>query len=102
MLLSLGASPIETWKDKLSSTWMKSVLIRKQLPKSDFERTESCQRKKTGCEIKKGVKVSIAMTQKEIPIFVSDCVLVSYRRLPAPLWLFPGHDARDWGFAKKI
>ena len=48
----------------------------------------------------KGVKGINPLTQKEIPIFVSDYVLVSYGT--GAIMAVPGHDARDWEFAKKF
>ena len=64
--------------------------------KSDFERTELAK-EKTGVEIK-GIKAINPVNNKEIPIFVSDYVLMSYGT--GAIMAVPGHDSRDWEFAK--
>ncbi|MBB6215318.1 leucyl-tRNA synthetase [Anaerosolibacter carboniphilus] len=66
--------------------------------KSDFERTELVK-EKTGVEIQ-GVKAINPVTEKEIPIFISDYVLISYGT--GAIMAVPGHDTRDWEFAKKF
>ncbi len=64
--------------------------------KSDFERTEMVK-DKTGVEIK-GVRAINPLTNKEIPIFVSDYVLISYGT--GAIMAVPAHDTRDYDFAK--
>ncbi|HCB99821.1 MAG TPA: leucine--tRNA ligase [Ruminococcaceae bacterium] len=64
--------------------------------KSDFERTE-VQKDKTGVEIK-GVRAVNPATGKEIPIFLSDYVLVTYGT--GAIMAVPAHDERDFAFAK--
>jgi len=66
--------------------------------KSDFERTELAK-DKTGVEIK-GICAINPVTGKEIPIYISDYVLASYGT--GAIMAVPGHDARDWEFAKKF
>ena len=66
--------------------------------KSDFERTEMAK-DKTGVVIE-GIKAINPMTEKEIPIFVSDYVLMSYGT--GAIMAVPAHDTRDWDFAKKF
>ncbi|MCL2424727.1 MAG: leucine--tRNA ligase [Oscillospiraceae bacterium] len=66
--------------------------------KSDFERTELVK-EKTGVEVK-GVRAINPVTNKEIPIFISDYVLATYGT--GAIMAVPGHDARDWEFAKKF
>ncbi|MFA6308669.1 MAG: leucine--tRNA ligase [Clostridia bacterium] len=66
--------------------------------KSDFERTE-LSKDKTGVEIK-GVTATNPVTGKEIPIWVSDYVLMSYGT--GAIMAVPGHDTRDWEFAHKF
>ncbi|HHU49478.1 MAG TPA: leucine--tRNA ligase [Clostridiales bacterium] len=64
--------------------------------KSDFERTELAK-EKTGVEIK-GIKAINPVNGKEIPIFISDYVLMSYGT--GAIMAVPGHDTRDWEFAR--
>ena len=66
--------------------------------KSDFERTELAK-EKTGVEIK-GIRAINPATNKEIPIFISDYVLATYGT--GAIMAVPGHDERDWEFAKKF
>ncbi|WP_425448202.1 leucine--tRNA ligase [Dethiothermospora halolimnae] len=66
--------------------------------KSDFERTE-LNKDKTGVEID-GLKAVNPVTGKEIPIWVSDYVLMSYGT--GAIMSVPAHDTRDWEFAKKF
>ena len=63
--------------------------------KSDFERTEM-QKDKTGVEIK-GLTALNPATGREIPLWVSDYVLMSYGT--GAIMAVPGHDQRDWDFA---
>jgi len=65
--------------------------------KSDFERTELVK-EKTGVEIK-GIRAINPVTNAEIPIFISDYVLASYGT--GAIMAVPGHDERDWEFARK-
>ncbi|MCX7710086.1 MAG: leucine--tRNA ligase [Clostridia bacterium] len=66
--------------------------------KSDFERTEMAK-EKTGVAID-GIQAINPVTGKEIPIWVSDYVLMSYGT--GAIMAVPGHDTRDWEFAKKF
>ena len=66
--------------------------------KSDFERTEMAK-DKTGVRIN-GFMAINPMTGTEIPIYVSDYVLVSYGT--GAIMAVPAHDTRDWEFAKKF
>lgn len=66
--------------------------------KSDFERSELAK-DKTGVRIE-GVAGINPVNDKEIPIFVSDYVLMSYGT--GAIMAVPGHDTRDWEFAKKF
>ena len=66
--------------------------------KSDFERTEMAK-EKTGVEIK-GIRAINPVTEGEIPIFISDYVLATYGT--GAIMAVPGHDKRDWEFAKKF
>ena len=66
--------------------------------KTDFERTELVK-DKTGVEIK-GIRAVNPVTGGEIPIFISDYVLASYGT--GAIMAVPGHDQRDWEFAKQF
>jgi leucyl-tRNA synthetase len=66
--------------------------------KSDFERTE-LSKEKTGVELV-GVRAINPATKQEIPIYISDYVLASYGT--GAIMAVPGHDTRDWEFAKKF
>ena len=68
--------------------------------KSDFDRTELADKKeKTGVELC-GIRAINPVNGKEIPIFVSDYVLVTYGT--GAIMAVPAHDTRDWDFAKKF
>lgn len=66
--------------------------------KSDFERSE-LNKEKSGVEIK-GIKAINPLTGKEIPIWASDYVLITYGT--GAIMAVPAHDSRDWEFAKKF
>ncbi|MBQ9307209.1 MAG: leucine--tRNA ligase [Clostridia bacterium] len=66
--------------------------------KSDFERAELAK-DKTGVMIQ-GVKAINPVNGREIPIWLSDYVLMSYGT--GAIMAVPAHDTRDWEFAKKF
>ena len=66
--------------------------------KSDFERTELAK-DKTGVMIE-GLKAVNPVNGKEIPIWISDYVLMTYGT--GAIMAVPAHDERDWDFAKKF
>lgn len=66
--------------------------------KSDFERTELVK-DKTGVPLE-GLTAINPVTQKEIPIWISDYVLMTYGT--GAIMAVPAHDERDWDFAKKF
>ena len=66
--------------------------------KSDFERTE-LNKDKTGVVIE-GVTATNPVNGKQIPIWVSDYVLMGYGT--GAIMAVPAHDERDWAFAKKF
>ena len=68
--------------------------------KSDFERAElSADKEKTGVRIE-GLTAVNPVNNTEIPIYVSDYVLMSYGT--GAIMAVPAHDTRDWAFAKKF
>lgn len=66
--------------------------------KSEFERTELAK-EKTGVQLK-GVYAVNPVSGKELPVWISDYVLVTYGT--GAIMAVPAHDARDWEFAKKF
>ena len=66
--------------------------------KSDFERTE-LNKDKTGVELK-GIRAINPLTGTEIPVWISDYVLMGYGT--GAIMAVPAHDERDWEFAKKF
>ena len=98
MVLSPEHPNIEKWRDKIENLTDVLAYKAQSAQKSDFERTE-LQKDKTGVEIK-GVRGVNPVTGKEIPIFVSDYVLMSYGT--GAIMAVPGHDERDWEFATKF
>ncbi|MBR5380979.1 MAG: leucine--tRNA ligase [Clostridia bacterium] len=66
--------------------------------KSDFERTE-LNKDKTGVELK-GIRAVNPLTGTEIPVWISDYVLMGYGT--GAIMAVPAHDDRDWAFAKKF
>ena len=66
--------------------------------KSDFERTELAK-DKTGVMIE-GLKAINPVNNEEIPIWISDYVLMTYGT--GAIMAVPAHDERDWDFAKKF
>ncbi|MFM1534812.1 leucine--tRNA ligase, partial [Helcococcus ovis] len=66
--------------------------------KSDFERGEM-NKDKTGVELK-GVKAINPLTNEEIPVWISDYVMVTYGT--GAIMAVPAHDTRDYEFAKKF
>jgi leucyl-tRNA synthetase len=66
--------------------------------KSDFERTELAKDKTGVCV--KGISAINPVNGKEIPVWVSDYVLMTYGT--GAIMAVPAHDTRDWDFAKKF
>ncbi len=98
MVISPEHPLIEKWADKLSNIDAIREYQVAAARKSDFERTEVAK-DKTGVLVE-GVKAINPVNNKEIPIFISDYVLVSYGT--GAIMAVPAHDTRDWEFAKKF
>ena len=98
MVISPEHEYIVKWKDKIQNYAELVEYKEEAAKKSDFERTELAK-EKTGVEIK-GIKAINPVNNKEIPIFISDYVLTSYGT--GAIMAVPGHDERDWEFAKKF
>ena len=98
MVLSPEHPYINKWKDVLTNWDDVAAYVEAAARKSDFERTELVK-EKTGVKLE-GVKGINPVNGKEIPIFISDYVLVSYGT--GAIMAVPAHDDRDWAFAKKF
>lgn len=98
MVVSPEHPVLDKYKDEIKN-WDEVVAYREQAArKSDFERSELAK-EKTGVEID-GLKAVDPVNDKEIPIWVSDYVLMSYGT--GAIMAVPAHDTRDWEFAKKF
>ena len=98
MVISPEHKVIEAWQDKIENMDEVRAYQTEAARKSDFERTE-VNKEKSGVMLR-GVKAVNPVNGKEIPIFISDYVLVSYGT--GAIMAVPGHDTRDWEFAKKF
>ncbi|MBQ2265434.1 MAG: leucine--tRNA ligase, partial [Oscillospiraceae bacterium] len=87
---------LEKWADVLENNDEIAAYQEKAAKKSDFDRTEM-NKDKTGVQLK-GVRAVNPVNGKEIPIFISDYVLMSYGT--GAIMAVPAHDDRDWEFAK--
>jgi leucyl-tRNA synthetase len=96
MVISPEHPIIAQWADKLTNNDEIHAYQEKSARKSDFERTEMAK-EKTGVELK-GVRAINPVNNKEIPIFISDYVLMSYGT--GAIMAVPAHDTRDYDFAK--
>ena len=98
MVISPEHPMIDKYKDDLKN-YDEVVAYREQAAKkSDFERTELAK-DKTGVMLD-GLTAIDPVNDKEIPIWVSDYVLMSYGT--GAIMAVPAHDERDWEFAKKF
>ena len=98
MVISPEHPLIEKWADKLTNLDAVREYQLAASKKSDFERTEVAK-DKTGVKLE-GVRAVNPVNNTEIPIFISDYVLVSYGT--GAIMAVPAHDTRDWEFAKKF
>ena len=98
MVISPEHPLIEQWADRLENMEEIRAYQAAAARKSDFERTEVAK-EKTGVRLQ-GVTAINPVNQTEIPIFISDYVLVSYGT--GAIMAVPAHDTRDWEFAKKF
>ncbi len=87
---------IEKYKDQLTNYADVIAYREAAAAKSDFERTELVK-EKTGVKLE-GIRGINPVNDKEIPIFVSDYVLMSYGT--GAIMAVPAHDTRDYEFAK--
>lgn len=98
MVVSPEHPIIDKYKDRLKN-WDDIVEYRKQAArKSDFERTELAK-EKTGVPLE-GITAIDPVNGAEIPVWISDYVLMSYGT--GAIMAVPAHDTRDYDFAKKF
>jgi leucyl-tRNA synthetase len=98
MVVSPEHPLLEKWADMIENIDEVRSYQAEAAKKSDFERTEVAK-DKTGVRII-GVDAVNPVNRNKIPIFISDYVLVSYGT--GAIMAVPGHDTRDWEFAKKF
>lgn len=98
MVISPEHPLIEKWKDTIENMDEVRAYQEQAARKSDFERTEVAK-DKTGVLLK-GVHAINPVNEREIPVFISDYVLISYGT--GAIMAVPAHDTRDWEFAKKF
>ena len=98
MVVSPEHPYLDQFKDEIKN-WDEIEAYREQASKkSDFERAELAK-DKTGVQID-GLTAVNPVNGKEVPIWVSDYVLMSYGT--GAIMAVPAHDERDWEFAKKF
>ena len=91
---------VKKWAGRIQNLDEVEAYVAAAARKSDFERSElTADKEKTGVELR-GVRAVNPVTGKEIPIFISDYVLVTYGT--GAIMAVPAHDTRDWAFAKKF
>ncbi|MCQ2441491.1 MAG: leucine--tRNA ligase, partial [Clostridia bacterium] len=98
MVMSPEHPLLDKWADKITNFDEVKAYKTEASKKSDFERTELAK-DKTGVKLD-GVTAINPVNGKEIPIFISDYVLISYGT--GAIMAVPAHDTRDYEFAKKF
>ncbi len=98
MVISPEHPFIDKYQDKIKN--INDVLAYREeaAKKSDFERTEMVKEKTGVCL--EGLEALNPISGKQIPIYVSDYVLMTYGT--GAIMAVPAHDSRDWEFAKKF
>ena len=96
MVMSPEHPYLEKWADRLTNMDQIRAYQAEAAKKSDFERTE-VNKDKTGVRLE-GVMAINPVNGRQIPIFISDYVLVSYGT--GAIMAVPAHDTRDYAFAK--
>ena len=98
MVISPEHPFIKKYQEKIENLEEVKAYQEKAATKSEFERSE-LNKEKTGVEIK-GIKAINPLTNEEIPIWISDYVLITYGT--GAIMAVPAHDTRDFEFAKKF
>jgi len=96
MVMSPEHPYIEKYRDRIEN-WAEVQAYREAAArKSDFERSE-LTKEKTGVPLK-GLNAVNPATGREIPVWISDYVLMTYGT--GAIMAVPAHDTRDYAFAK--
>ncbi|MCL2087993.1 MAG: leucine--tRNA ligase [Oscillospiraceae bacterium] len=98
MVISPEHPLVEKWADKITNIQQVRDYQESSSRKSDFERTEIAK-DKTGVRLE-GISGINPVNDSEIPIYISDYVLMSYGT--GAIMAVPGHDTRDYEFAKTL
>lgn len=98
MVIAPEHSLIEKFSSKIKNMDEVVLYQNEAKKKSEFERSQ-LSKEKTGVRLD-GVVAINPLNGKEVPIFISDYVLVSYGT--GAIMAVPAHDDRDWEFAKKF
>lgn len=98
MVISPEHPFVDKYKERIENIDEVLAYREEAAKKSDFERTEMAK-DKTGVELK-GLKAINPISEEEIPVFVSDYVLMTYGT--GAIMAVPAHDTRDYEFAKKF
>ena len=95
MVISPEHPFLEQWKDQIQNWDEVAAYQAEAARKSDFERGE-LNKEKTGVRLA-GIEAVNPANGKQVPLFVSDYVLMGYGT--GIVMGVPGHDQRDWDFA---
>ena len=98
MVISPEHPLLKDWQPKIKNWDAVAAYQEEAAHKSDFERGE-LNKEKTGVRLE-GIEAINPVTHKPLPLFVSDYVLMGYGT--GIVMGVPGHDQRDWEFAKKF
>ena len=98
MVLSPEHPFIDEMKEQITNFDQVEAYRQEAAHKSEFERTELAK-DKTGVALE-GITAVNPVTGKEIPVWISDYVLMTYGT--GAIMAVPAHDSRDWEFAKKF
>ena len=98
MVMAPEHSMIQKYRESISNIDALDAYKNECAKKSEFERTQLVK-DKTGVKIE-GLTAINPITNKEIPIYISDYVMMGYGT--GAIMAVPAHDSRDYDFAKKF
>ena len=98
MVISVDHPLIEKYSDQIKNIEEIRSYRQEVAKKSELERTD-LSKEKTGYKID-GLTAINPLTNKDIPVYVSDYVLMTYGT--GAIMAVPAHDDRDYEFAKKF